>query len=153
MEESHSTFLRKLVSACFVMGWLYYMLNIDSLKLVYFPYFHTVVKYGKIFWGNQHNLNKVFISPKRILRIMLGWGYRNWSGAWFKQLEIWTVPCLYIYSLAMFWSVTAVTLKLIFLYIQYTQGRKIIFINHWLNLHWYKVELLILPLRYLINCH
>jgi len=47
--------------------------NIDSLKLVYFACFHTVVKYGKIFWGNEHHVNKVFISPKRILRIMLGW--------------------------------------------------------------------------------
>jgi len=45
------------------------MLNIDSLKLVYFAHFHTVVKYGKIFWGYQHNVNKVFILPKKILRI------------------------------------------------------------------------------------
>jgi hypothetical protein len=62
--------------------------NIDSLKLVYFARFHTVVKYAKIFWCNQHNVNKVFILPKRILRIKLGWGYRSSSRAWFKQLEI-----------------------------------------------------------------
>jgi hypothetical protein len=94
--------LRKLGSTCFVMRRLYYILNIDSLKHVCFAHFHTVVKYGKIFWGNQDNVNKVFILPKRILRIMLGCGYRSSSRAWFKQLEIWTVPCLYIYSLAMF---------------------------------------------------
>jgi len=145
--------LRKLGSACFVMRRLYYILNTDSLKLVYFAHFHTVIKHGKIFWGYQHNVNKVFILPKRILTIMRGWGYRSSSRVWFKQLEIWTVPCLYIYSLAVYVICSSCYLKLIFLYIQYTQGRKIIFINHWLNLHRYKVELLILLLRYLINCH
>ena len=145
--------LRKLGSACFVMRRLYYILNTDSLKLVYFAHFHTVIKHGKIFWGYQHNVNKVFILPKRILTIMRGWGYRSSSRVWFKQLEILTVPCLYIYSLAVYVICSSCYLKLIFLYIQYTQGRKIIFINHWLNLHWYKGELLILSLGFSINCH
>jgi hypothetical protein len=145
--------LRRLGSACFVMRRLYYILNTDSLKLVYCAHFHTVIKYGKIFWGYQHNVNKMFILPKRILTIMRGWGYRSSSRAWFKQLEIWTVPYLYIYSLVMYVICNSCYLKQIFVYIQYTLGRKIMYINHWLNLHRYKVELLILPLRYLINCH
>ena len=75
--------LRKLSSACFLMRRLYYTLNTDSLKIVYFAQFHWIVKYG-IFWGNQHNVNKVFIFQKRILRKMLGLCYGSSCGAWFK---------------------------------------------------------------------
>jgi hypothetical protein len=58
---------------------LYYILNTDPLKLVYFAHFHTVVIYGKIFWGNQHTVNKVFIFPKIILQIMLGLGLQEFK--------------------------------------------------------------------------
>jgi len=77
----------------------------------------------------------VLIFQKRILRIMLGLGYRSSCRAWFEQLDILTVPCLYIYSVM--FVICNSSLKLIFLYIQYIQGRKIIFINHLLNLHQY----------------
>ena len=126
-------FLRKLGSACFLMRQLCTVLNIDFLKLVYSVDFHLIVKYGIIFWSNQQNVNKVFILQKRILRIMLELGYRISCGSWFKQLKILTIPCLYTSSLVTF--VIPLTLKLIFLYILSIQGRKIIFINHWLNLH------------------
>ena len=126
-------FLRKLSSACFLMRWLCSVLNIDSLKLVYCANFHLIVKNGTIFWRNQQNVTKLFILQKRILRIMLGLGYRSSYRSWFKQLEISTVPCLHTSSLATF--VIPLTLKLIFLHILSIRGRKIIFINHWLNLY------------------
>ena len=94
--------LGKLSSTCFLMGQLYYILNIDSLKLIYFANFPSIVRYGIIFWSNQHDVNKVFILQKKILRIMLGLGYRCSGRSWFKQFEISTVPCVYFYSLAMF---------------------------------------------------
>jgi len=126
-------FLRKLSSAYCLMRRLCSVLNVDSLKLVYSANFHWIVKYCTILWSNQQSVNKVFILQKRILRIMLGLGYRSSYRSWFKQLEISTIPCLHTSSLAMF--VIPLTLKLIFLYILSIQGRKIIFINHWLNLH------------------
>jgi hypothetical protein len=61
-----------------------------------------VVKYGIVFWGNSYNLNKVFLLQKRILGIMLGLSCRSSCKFWFKKLDILTVPCLYIFSLAMF---------------------------------------------------
>ena len=139
--------LMKLSSTCFLMRRLYYILNTDSLKLVYFAHFHSIVKYGIIFWGNQRDVNKLFILQKMVLRIMLGLGYRSWR-VWFKQLELFHV-CIVCHWRSL-WSLT---LKLTFLYIINLQRRKIIFINHWLNLHRYKGALVILPLRYLINCH
>jgi hypothetical protein len=49
---------RKLSSDCFLTGRMYYISNIDALKLDYFAHFHSVVKDGIIFWGNQHDVNK-----------------------------------------------------------------------------------------------
>jgi len=80
---------------------LYYILYTDSLKIVYFAHFHSIVKHGIIFWGNKRDVNKLFILQKRVLRIMTGLGYSSSCMGWFKQLEILTVPCLYILSLAM----------------------------------------------------
>jgi hypothetical protein len=31
---------------------LYYILNINDLKTIYFAYYHSLVKYGIIYWGN-----------------------------------------------------------------------------------------------------
>jgi hypothetical protein len=78
---------------------LCYVLDIDALKLVYFAYFQSVVKYGIVFWGSSYNLNKVFLLQKRIGRIMLGLSYRSSCKFWFKKHNILTVPCLYIFSL------------------------------------------------------
>jgi hypothetical protein len=44
--------LPKFGAACFAVRKLFYMLNIDVLKMVYFAYFHSIMKYGIIFWGN-----------------------------------------------------------------------------------------------------
>ena len=93
--------LRKMSSACFLMGRMYYILNNDSWKLVYFAHFHSTVKDGIIFWGNQHDVNKMLIFQTRVLG-MLGLSYSNSCRAWLKQLQILSVQCLYTYSSAMF---------------------------------------------------
>ena len=145
--------LGKLSSACFLMRRLYYILNIGSLKIVYFAQFHWKVKYGIIFWGNQHDINKMFIFQKSILRIMLGLCYRSSCRARFKQLEILTVPFLYIFiPWHCLWPVILLTLQLVFLNSLHIQGRKIILKHHWLNLHWCKGALVILSWRHLLNC-
>jgi hypothetical protein len=67
-----------------------------------FGYFQSTIKYGSAFWGNSHNLNKVFFLQKRMVRIMLGLDYRSSCRTWFRKCDILTVPCLYILSFAMF---------------------------------------------------
>jgi hypothetical protein len=48
------------------------LMTMDTLKLVYFAYFHSVLSYGLIFWGNSTDSNKVFYIQKKIIRIMAG---------------------------------------------------------------------------------
>jgi hypothetical protein len=42
----------KLSSACFTMRTIVPLMRIATLKPVYYAYFHSVLSYGLIFWGN-----------------------------------------------------------------------------------------------------
>jgi hypothetical protein len=51
--KSHiNQIIPKLSDACFAVRKLFHILNLDALQMVSFAYFHSVVKYGIIFWGN-----------------------------------------------------------------------------------------------------
>jgi hypothetical protein len=58
------------------VGMSRFISTIDTLKTVHFAYFHSLVKYGKIFLGNWVNIKNVFSLQKRILRVMMGLGLR-----------------------------------------------------------------------------
>jgi hypothetical protein len=101
--ETHvNHLLSKLGSVCFIMRKLSHVLNIESLRIVYFAHFQSSILYGLIFWGMPANMKGVFLLQKRIIRIMLGLGPRCSCRAWFKKLDILPVTCLYIYSLMSF---------------------------------------------------
>jgi hypothetical protein len=78
------------------------ILKIQTLRTVYFAHFHSLVNYGIIFWGNTRSMRKVFLTQKKILRIMLGISARSSCKKCFKKLEILPIPSLYIYSLMLF---------------------------------------------------
>jgi hypothetical protein len=46
--------------------------KVDTLKLVCFPYFHSVIVYGVIIWENSIDSEKVFTIQKEIIRTMTG---------------------------------------------------------------------------------
>jgi hypothetical protein len=50
----------KLNAACYVVRSMYHISNSNTLKSVYFAYFHSIIKYGIIFWGNSSNSKKIF---------------------------------------------------------------------------------------------
>jgi hypothetical protein len=92
----------KLSAACFSVRRLFHILNIDTLRMVYFEYFYCVIKYGITFWGNSTDADRVFILQKRIVKIMAGVGSRSSCRSLFKNLAILPVPCQYIFSLMKF---------------------------------------------------
>jgi hypothetical protein len=85
-----------------------------TLKSIYFAYFHSIIKYGIIFWGNSSNSKKIFTLQNKIIRIMVGAQpripCRSTVGAQprtpcrslFKKLEILPLTCQYIFSLINF---------------------------------------------------
>jgi hypothetical protein len=92
-----------------------------------------------------------------LLGTLLNWHiHLIWFGhscrVWLNSLRYYLFHVYIFMTWWCLWSVIPLTLKLIFLHILYIQSRKIIFINHWLNLH-HNEEALLLPLRFLISCH
>lgn len=46
----------------------FYVLNTDALQIVYFAYFHSVIKCGIICGGNCTNIGWVFLPQKEIIK-------------------------------------------------------------------------------------
>ena len=70
--------------------------------MVYFAYFHSVLQYGTIFWGNRTHAHQVFKLQKRVVRVMSGVGPRPSCRSLFRKLDILPVACQYILSLLLF---------------------------------------------------
>jgi len=94
--------LTKLSTASFVIRHLFYVLNLETLQMAYFAYFHSVVRYGIIFWGTATNSYKVSKLQKRVKRIMSGAEPRASCKGLFRRLEILPVLCQYILSLMLY---------------------------------------------------
>jgi hypothetical protein len=58
--------LHKLGNACFAVRNIKHCSNIGTLRKIYHAYFHSIVKYGIIFWGNSPHAKKVFLLQKRL---------------------------------------------------------------------------------------
>jgi len=64
--------------------------------------FHSIVRYGIMFWGNSTTSYKVLKLQKSVIRIMPGAEPRASCIGLFRRLEILPVPCQYILSLMLF---------------------------------------------------
>ena len=96
------TIIPKLSSASFAMRLVKPFLSQDSLRMVYYSYFHSIMTYGLIFWGNSHYSSIIFRLQKRIIRIIVGIKGRDSCREYFKKLKILPLQCQYILSLLLF---------------------------------------------------
>jgi hypothetical protein len=67
--------------------------------MVYFSYFHSIMTYGLLFWGNSYHSNTVFELQKRIIRIMVGIRSSESCREYFRKLKILPLQPQYIYLL------------------------------------------------------
>jgi len=77
-------------------------MTLQALKTVYFSYFHSIMLYGIIFWGNSCVSKDIFKIQKRIIRILTNTPNQDSCRPLFKQLQILTLPSQYLYSLLVF---------------------------------------------------
>jgi len=70
--------------------------------MIYYSYFHSVMTYGLLFWGNSPDSMQFFRLQKKIVRIMADCRYRDSCRKLFINLEILPLPSQYILSLLMF---------------------------------------------------
>jgi hypothetical protein len=50
----------KLSGGCYEVRSMFYISNTDTLKSIYFTYFHSLMNYGIIFWAHSSDSKKVF---------------------------------------------------------------------------------------------
>jgi len=96
------TIIPKLSSASFALRVVKQFLSPDSLKMVYYSYFHSVMTYGLMFWENSHHSNIIFRLQKRIIRIIVGIRGRVSCREHFKNLKILPLQSQYILPLLLF---------------------------------------------------
>ena len=70
--------------------------------MVYVSYFHSIMSYGIIFWGNSHHSVKIFKIKKRIIRIITNSNRYDTCRPLFKQFRILPLPSQYIFSVLLF---------------------------------------------------
>jgi hypothetical protein len=101
--KNHSNQLvPKLSGACCALRSMSHISSTETLKSIYFAYFHSIMKCGIIFYGNSHNSRKIFTVQKKIIRIMASVKTGNSRRSLFKRLEVLTLPCEYIFLLMNF---------------------------------------------------
>jgi hypothetical protein len=76
--------------------------SLESLKMVYFTHFHSIMSYGLIFWGNSSHSSNTFKIQKTIIRIIIGCWRRDSCRDLFKKLKILPLQSQYILSILLF---------------------------------------------------
>jgi len=94
--------LPKLSRACYADRAMYSFSSLNTLKMIYFANFYSVINYGIIFWGNSSESNKIFLAQKKIIRIMTDSRPKTYCKPLFQSLGILTITSEYILSLMTF---------------------------------------------------
>jgi len=79
-----------------------HIVPLDTLRIIYFVYIHSIINYGIIFWGSSSYANKVFILQKKIIRFIKNTKSRDSCREVFKNMEIMKLYSQYIYSLILY---------------------------------------------------
>ena len=66
---------------------MHHICNNDTLRSIYFAYFHSIASYGIILWGNSSYSKKIFTLQKKIIRIMMGAHHRTSGRELFKIIN------------------------------------------------------------------
>jgi len=91
----------QLGKACYAVRYVKHFMSKDTLRTIYFSYFHSILSYGIIFWGNSAYRSNIFKIQERIIRIIMNATNRD-SCQLFKNLKISPLKSQYIFSLLLF---------------------------------------------------
>jgi hypothetical protein len=94
--------LSRLGKACYAIRIMKSYSNIATLRKIYHAYFHSLMRYGIVMWGNSSEAKKIFLLQKKIIRITMGMKHRESCRTAFTKLNILTVASQYILSLMIF---------------------------------------------------
>ena len=87
--------VKSINTACFAIVRLRDALDRSALLSVYYALVHSYLNYAICLWGSATNINRVFVSQKRIIRLIFGLNSRDSCRSYFKMFRILNVPCLF----------------------------------------------------------
>jgi hypothetical protein len=90
----------KLNYACYCMRTVKLFVSQDTLIIVYYSYFHTIMAYGLPYWGSTESI-MIFKLQKRVIRVMMECKSNQSCRELFTKLGIIPLPSQYILSLLM----------------------------------------------------
>lgn len=86
----------KLSSAAYAVRRIRQLTNVETARLVYYSYFHSVMSYGILLWGKAADIQTIFVLQKRAVRSIYELKARDSLRDKFKEANILTVACQYI---------------------------------------------------------
>jgi len=92
----------KLSTACYAIRYVKRFMSQDTIRTIYFSYFHSILLYGIIFWGNSAYRSNIFKIQKRIIRIIMNAINRDPCHQLFKNLKILPLKSQLIFSPLLF---------------------------------------------------
>lgn len=92
----------RLSSAAYAVKRIRLLTDIDTARLVYFSYFHSIMSYGILLWGNAADISVIFILQKRAIRYIYKMGCKESLREKFKEINILTFASQYIYENIMY---------------------------------------------------
>jgi hypothetical protein len=78
----------KLCKVCFVLRVIKRVSGLETVCTLYYAYFHSLLLYGLIFWGNLGNAKLIFRLQKRAIRAMVQIPNNISCKQYFKSLHI-----------------------------------------------------------------
>lgn len=97
-----STLANRLSSAAYAVRRIRQFTNVETARLVYFSYFHSIMSYGILIWGRAADIETIFVLQKRAVRSIYNMGSRESLRERFKEIEILTVASQYILDVIMY---------------------------------------------------
>lgn len=93
---------KKLTSAAYAVYKIRQLTDVETARLVYFSYFHSVMSYGILLWGNAADIHTIFVLQKRAIRAIYNLNRRHSLKDLFKEINVLTVASQYIYENLMY---------------------------------------------------
>jgi hypothetical protein len=94
--------LSKLCMACFSVRTINPFICQENLKSIYYSYFHFLMTYGIIFWGNSTRSIHVFRLQRRVIRIIIDYRPTDSCRQLFKKLRFLPLMSQYIFPFLLF---------------------------------------------------
>jgi hypothetical protein len=127
--DSHvENLIIKLSKLCFALKTTKAFVSKNILRTMYFAYFHSLLKYGILFWGNSRNLKKVFKLQKRAIGLTANIPSTASCMPYLKNYKIMTLSCLYIYKILLYNRMSLDTFKINYMFHSYdTRNKSVIY--------------------------